>query len=147
MPVSRIILIDENTQEQGIALEGTSSLVEAQFVDRAGENVDLEAFSTLTCTLTNAIDGSVINSRSSQSILNANDGTVSDTGYLVLKLGPADNVIVSGATEKGEVHFLQLDWTYTDTDTDPMTGQANFQFIVWPDQLSKGTDSTKWLTA
>ena len=144
---SRTILVDPNTSEQGIVKEGTSCIIEVQFVDRSGNNVALEAIDTLTATLTNAVDGTVINSRDGQNILNTNQGTVSDTGLLTLKLGPLDNIIVSTSTERGESHYLTIDWAYIDSDGASMVGQENFQYICWPDQLDQGMSESQWLTA
>lgn len=54
---------------------------------------------SLSITLCNVADGSIINSRNAQDALNANDVTVDVSGNLVFTLRPADTIIVDPTLE------------------------------------------------
>lgn len=95
--------------------EAESCNITATFNDITGTAIAKANLATLTCTLTNEADGSVINSRSAQSVLDANGGTVASDGTLTLRMQPADNVIVGTIPAGGsETHKLTLAWTWSD---------------------------------
>lgn len=104
--------------------EAESSDVRGTLYDASGAALAKAAIATLTATLINAADETEINSRTNQDILDANGGYVTTAGVLTLKLQPADNVIVDATTATGEVetHYIDIKWTWVDSDGDTRTG-------------------------
>jgi hypothetical protein len=78
--------------------EKTTGRLTAVVQDHAGVAIPAASLTTLVLTLYNLADGAIINSRSAQSVLNANGGTVDSSGNLVMILGPLDNVITGTAS-------------------------------------------------
>ena len=73
------------------------------------------ALLTVAATLYDESTGTVINTRNAQDILDANGGSVDDSGNLTLRLDPADNVLVgSPAVGSYERHVLRIAWTWND---------------------------------
>jgi hypothetical protein len=109
-----LALLDDN-RRQVRTLEGGAVRVVAVPKDFAGTAITEANLVTLTATLYDQRTGRVINSRSAQSVKNANGGTVVTNGTLTLTLLAADNPIV-GDTLPGAVerHILRLAWTYSD---------------------------------
>lgn len=79
--------------------------------DETNTVVPGSSLNTLTLTLYNKKDLTVINSRNKHDILNTNGGTVSSLGNLTLILDPADMIIVH-IVNKQEVHVALIEWTY-----------------------------------
>lgn len=97
--------------------ELTSFHYEGLIVDPTNDNAPVPASSlaTLTLTLYNAADGSIINSRNAQNVLNANNVTVSAGGVLVWDSVMADSPIVDTAAVpywRREAHVARFDFTY-----------------------------------
>ena len=95
--------------------EGESCNITAIPEDMDGVAIAKASLITLTATLYNEGDASIINSRSAQSVLDANGGTVASNGTLTLRLQPADATIV-GTVAVGDMqtHVLVLTWTWSD---------------------------------
>ena len=126
----RITLTDSDDQRVYVD-EGESANVTATFEDLDAATLASTAILTLTCTLLNAADGAVINSRSSQDINNANSATITAEGVLTLRLQPLDNVIVSTTLDDGEAesHYLTVTWTWND-GTATRTGKQEWEVLV-----------------
>lgn len=82
-------------------------------VDEAGNAIPAAEISTLTLTLFNAADKSIINTRDDQNALNANGVTLNDSGELTWNSASEDSPIVGnvglGLTEH---HIAQFEWTW-----------------------------------
>ena len=127
--------------------EGESCIVTVTLVDSSGNDLAKSSIDTLAVSLYNAEDSATINSRDNQSVLDANNGTVSTAGVLTLKLGPNDNAIVDTGVLDFETHYLDVQWTWTDADSDTLTGRHEFQFDVIPQiapQASPDNPSPGW---
>ena len=98
-----------------VVQQGEDCDVVVSFTDMAGAAILKAALATLTATLFDESTSTTINSRSAQSVLDANGGTVTSGGVLTLRLGPLGNVIV-GSVAVGDVerHVLRLTWTWSD---------------------------------
>lgn len=96
--------------------EGESCNVTYNFTDMLGAAIAKASILTLTATLFDEASEDLINSRNAQTVLDANGGVVATDGTLVLRLQPADNVIVSTTleAEKTERHILKVEWTWND---------------------------------
>jgi hypothetical protein len=93
--------------------QGTSARYSATLVDENSDPISGADLFSLVLTLT-AADGSYINSRNSQNVLNANGVTVDDSGVLVWDLAPADNPIVSSIGLGGvEEHDALFEFTWS----------------------------------
>jgi hypothetical protein len=95
---------------------GESSDIVATFHDMAGGAIVKANLATLTVTLYDRTTYAVINSRSAQSVKDANNGTVATDGTLRLRLGASYHVIVgaSVAVCALEEHVVRLQWTWND---------------------------------
>lgn len=90
------------TVEQRTFLEGASGVYTATLKDQDGTAIPAAQISTLTLTLYNKEDGSIINSRNAQNVLNANGVTVHVTsGLLTWVIDGLDSPIV-GVVPFGE---------------------------------------------
>lgn len=106
------------TMEQEVP-EGGLGLLAFEVVDGAGGQVPLASLVTLEMTLYDEATGSlsggpVINSRSAQSVKNANGGVVTEAGGVttaVITLGASDNPIVTAGT-LWERHRAFFQWTW-----------------------------------
>lgn len=100
---------------------GASSEVVATFSDCDNVILDKDGIESLTATLINSADNTIINGRSNQDVIDANGGLLSEEGVLELLLGPLDNVLCSsGSPSKIESHILILKWTYYDSRAVPV---------------------------
>lgn len=80
--------------------------------DAAGTAIPLANIVSCTLTLTNAADGSIVNSRNAQNVLNANNVTInSTTGALRWLIQPADLTLVDSSVPVEE-HIATFKWTY-----------------------------------
>ena len=81
-------------------------------LDSDGTAIPLANIDALTLTLTNAADGSTVNSRSAQNVLNTNNVTVdSTTGALTWLIQPEDTTLVD-TDLASEDHVAVFNWTY-----------------------------------
>jgi hypothetical protein len=107
--------------------EQATAVLTATLTDADGKTALLNADSVLTSlTLTLYVErgGAVINSRSAQSILNVNGGTVNSAALLTLRLDPADMTVSGGFAE---VHIALLAWTW---GSPLKTGRHEIAFTV-----------------
>jgi len=74
--------------------EGSVALYQSSLVDELGVAIGSGRVDALTLTLANKADGSIINSRSDQNVLNANNVTVSAGGALAYVLQTADTAMI-----------------------------------------------------
>lgn len=91
--------------------ERNVALLTATFRDETGAALPAASLASVTLTLYDRDTQAIINSRSNQSILNANGGTVDANGLLTLTLATADNPILDD-TKKVEQHVALVRWTY-----------------------------------
>ncbi len=95
--------------------EGTVATYTATIKDEAGTVIPASALTTLTLTyyaadLADDVAG-IINSRSAQNVLNANNVTVTTGGVLTWTLQATDTVIVT-STRTTEMHLALFTWTW-----------------------------------
>jgi hypothetical protein len=103
------------TGEVVIVDEGESCNVTAIPEDMAGNAIAKASLLTLAATLYDEATEAIINSRSAQSVLDANGGAVASNGTLTLRLQVEDSPI-SGTVSTGAIewHVLMLTWTWND---------------------------------
>ena len=122
-------------------LENTSAVYTATLKDQDGVVIAAGSLDALTLTLYNDKDGTIINSRSQQNCLNANNVTVDSSGGLIWVMQPADNVIVDTALEPGqtEVHKGLFEWTWDTT----RKGRHELQIdVTQVDEVTLSTGTT-----
>lgn len=126
----RVTLMDSDGERVEVD-EGESCDITATFIDLESATLDEASLATITCTLINAADGAVINTREDQDIKDANNSTVTAGGVLTLRLQPADNVIVDATLTAGdtESHYLTVTWTWNDGVT-TRTGKQEWEILV-----------------
>ena len=105
-----------------------SAVITAVLKDVDGQSVSKAVLQSLTLTIVNAEDGTVLNNRDGQDILDANNGSVTDQGVVTIKLQPSDNAVCGASMNEVEEHYATLRWSYTDTDGDSMSGAK--QWII-----------------
>ena len=100
------------TQIIQIITAGTSAKLTANIQDESGVSISSANLTTLTLTVyANNNTASIVNSRSNQNILNANNVTVDTSGNLIWQMTPADNTILGNYLS--EVHTALFTWTYS----------------------------------
>lgn len=113
--------------------EGESHNITGQLSDADGVDITLAGLSTFTVTLYNEDGNAIINSRDGQDAKNANSHTVASGGSFVIRLDPADAVIVVEDPVIGETnqqfHVARLTWTWND-GTSVRTGIEQVRFGV-----------------
>lgn len=117
----------------------TGLIVDPSNLDVEGDPTPIpgSSLATLTLTLYNAADGTIINSRDNQNVLNANDVTVSEGGVLVWNSLMVDSPIVDSAGigyYKREVHIALFEFTFPIGD--PTKG-ANIEVRIFVRNLKK----------
>lgn len=111
--------------------ERTTFKYAAVLSDEDGFALPLSAVSALELTLLNARDGSVINSRNEQNILNANQVTYStSTGELVWRALGADSPMVNDDAY-AELHIAHFHCEYGSV------GELNWKLIVEVENTGK----------
>ena len=106
-------MAENRTELADKILEKTSPKITATMQDEEGTGIPAASLTTLTLTLYNLDDSSntIINSRSDQDVLNANNVTVNSSGNLVWSVQALDTIIVG---DKGvEKHRAVFEWTYS----------------------------------
>jgi hypothetical protein len=91
--------------------ESSTGRIGGQLKDEDAANITLSAVTALVGTLTNHL-GAVVNSRSAQNMLNANNATVSADGAFVLELQVADTAAVEAGPEY-QTRYLTLKGTHS----------------------------------
>lgn len=93
----------------------TTGLFSGTLLDEAGAAIPLANINSLTLTLRDAMTGSIINSRSSQNVLNANNVTVNNTtGAVNWSIQVGDTAPASTTTSYRE-HVAEFTCTYETT--------------------------------
>ena len=93
--------------------EGSSAVYTATIVDEDGTALAASGLTTLTLTLYDNVTQSIINSRTDQDVLNANNVTVSSGGVLVWTMQAADNNIIGRTPiDSYENHRALFEWTW-----------------------------------
>ena len=102
------------TTQERIVRERSTALYGAVIQDETGEVIPASTLTTLTLTLYDLATAAVINSRSSQNVLNANNVTVSSGGVLVWTMQAADNNIIGRTPiDSYENHRALFEWTWS----------------------------------
>lgn len=91
--------------------EGTTPDYEAQLVDKDNNAVPGDALDSLTLKYYQEYSEDVINSRNGESVHNANDVTLDDTGLLRWRLRPEDTVILDDELHQ-EPHLALFEFSY-----------------------------------
>lgn len=112
--------------------EKSSRTITTTLTDRNGDAIAPAQVSSLTLTLYLA-NGTIINSRDAQDILNANGGSLTDAGVLEIDLGPNDNAIVGTNVRGKEIHYGLIQVVTTAGD------QENKEFYYTVEDLAKVT--------
>ncbi len=86
-----------------IVNEGSSALYTATLTDQFGAVIPASTITTLTLTLC-TLNGTIINSRSDQDVLNTNNVVVLESGVLTFTLQAADTAIIETGALKHETH-------------------------------------------
>lgn len=99
--------------------------ITAVLKDESNAIISGSSLSSLTLTLYNKKDLTIINSRNKSNILNVNAGTVDDSGNLTLVLSSDDMIIVHTVNSQ-ETHIALIEWTYGAN----MAGGHEIEFTV-----------------
>jgi len=92
--------------------EKTTRRYTAALKDETGAAVGSGALSSLKLTLYNRADGSIINARNQQNVLNANGVVVDSGGNLTWTMEPADSPIVDATLSYEEhVALFEIGWS------------------------------------
>lgn len=116
--------------------EGADSEFDIPFIEagEGAEQLDADAITAITATLSDIRTGDIINERELQAVLGENGGTMAVDGTLTLQLGPLDNIIRrTGAPRTNflEQHRLVLIATYDRAGSDePGQCPAEVHFYV-----------------
>lgn len=108
-----------------------SAVITAVLKDVDDVAINKAVLQSLTLTLVNAEDGTVLNGRDQQDILDTNNGSVTEDGVVTIKLQPADNAVCGANNNELEEHYATLRWTYADTDGDLMSGAQQWVIQVF----------------
>ena len=106
--------------------EGATFRISQDLTDEGGVLVPKVQLVSTVATLFATKGQGIINGRNGQSVLDANNGTVSTAGELTLNLTPLDNVIIDD-TKEVESHELLLTWVY---DSGNKTQKKRFWLMV-----------------
>lgn len=104
-----ITLLDD--VETVVYTEGTTPDYTAQLVDRDLNPVDGDVLDTLTLKYYQEYTEEIINGRNAQSVHNANDVTIDNTGLMRWRLRPEDTVIKDDALHQ-EPHIALFEFSY-----------------------------------
>jgi len=132
--------------ETVVVNEGEVARVKATFIDYDDGVLELSNILTMTATLRNAEDDSIINGRDNQNVLNANGGTLADVNgeaVLTLYLDENDNANIGGLLTGQEVHWLDLQWTWDDGFA-ARTGKSTYEYYVTVNDASADC-SVPWI--
>jgi len=111
------------------AVEQQSGIYRATLRDENGAAVAAQVLTTFTLTLYNLSSGTVINSRSAQNVLNANQVTVDGSGNVVWNWLPADMTIIN-PNLNSEEHVALFEAKWLDSQLRNRQGNHEVHFIV-----------------
>jgi len=106
--------------------QGETTVYNAVIKDEDGVAISGALLNTLTLTLQTVQNQTIINSRSTVSVLNTGGGTVDGSGNFAMEFSPADNAIIDN-TLRQESHEALFEWTYA---SGTRTGRHQVHFIV-----------------
>ncbi len=92
--------------------EKTTVVIDGDLTNESGGPLGSGDLATLTLTLYDRASGSIINSRSAQDVLNANQVTVDGSGNFQFSMNPADNPILDDTLDV-ETHVALFEWTWS----------------------------------
>lgn len=95
-----------------VVCEKTTSLLELQLTDENDATLAKSVLTTLTLRLYNRRSGAILNSRNAGSILDANGGSVTTSGFLSLVLSYLDNALTS-QDMRSEEHVALIEWSWS----------------------------------
>jgi len=111
--------------------EKTTRRYTAALKDETGAAIGSGALSSLKLTLYNRADGSIINTRNQQNVLNANGVVVDSDGNLTWTMEPADHPIVDATLSYEEhVALFELGWSSD-------TKKNNHEVIIRVENVNK----------
>ena len=125
------------TTEEWTIDEGESGNITAVLQDKAGNDLTKVEVLSLILTIVDIRSDTVINNRSSQNILDVNDGTVDALGKLTLKLQPQDTVNVGSPRLFLEERQITIEWTWQDLALVTNVGKHVFSIYI-----NTSTDNT-----
>lgn len=91
--------------------QNSTHCYQATLRDELGAVIPAASLTTLTLTLTNKSDNSLINARNAQNVLNANGVTIDSAGNLVWTGTPLDNPIIN-TSRQNEIHVALFQYTW-----------------------------------
>lgn len=92
--------------------ERTTAVYRATIQDETGAALGAALLTTLTLTLYDEQTGTILNARSAQNVLNANNVVVDANGVLTWTMQPADNALVT-STQVVERHIALFTFTWS----------------------------------
>lgn len=96
------------------AIENQSGIYTARLKDETGTALGSSLLNSLTLTLYDKVSGDILNSRSAQNVLNANQVTVDTAGLLTWYWLPTDMVLIDD-TKLTETHIAIFEVKWTDS--------------------------------
>jgi len=99
------------TKFDSIINEKASACYTTTLTDENGVAIPSGSIDTLTLTLSNVDDGTIVNSRDGQDVLNLNNVTVTSGGLLTYTIQPLDTVIVDN-TKDYETHRATFEMNF-----------------------------------
>lgn len=115
------------------ATENQSGIYTAKLLDESGNALGSSALTSLTLTLYDKVSTNIINSRTSQNILNANQVTLDAYGKLTWYWLPLDMILVD-TTKLTETHIALFEAKWLDTDS--RLRQLNHEVIFVVNSIS-----------
>ena len=99
------------TQFADVVNEESTQVWAGVLADSAGSPIGSGALDTLVMSFFDLESGTIVNSRSGQDILNANNVVVDGSGVITWTLQPADTTLID-ATKTHETHRAEIRGTY-----------------------------------
>lgn len=101
------------TTDLGRVRERSSGRYTTVLKDELGVVIPSGSFSTMTLTLYDVATNTILNSRTAQNVLNANDVTIDGSGNLVWAVQSADHAVVSTRPRFIERHRAVFNYTWS----------------------------------
>lgn len=128
--------------------QGEAADITVALLDENGTAITEAVLLTLTMTLFNESDRSIINSMDDIDITDASIGTVASNGVVTIKTRAADNTIVDTSVMEAETHVIGLNYTWQDSASVTKPGYHEFSYEVLkiPATVSAATGASPgWL--
>lgn len=110
--------------------EGESIRLEGTLTKPGGVALEEGNLESLTVTLLNKSDNSVINSRNEQNIINANGGTIDEEGNFTFTLSASDNILLDESA-RTEEHILIFKFSWLDDQNNEQDGIRKYNLTVY----------------